>query len=164
MTCEVVPVNKPTFNSLIYYTKLLSVKYTFCNYLKHSMTAQLSESLQNHNMTSPFIDSHSVSSVRDLRINQGIISPLFGHQLVVCALFRHLAILDDCYHVSALDGGQTVGDDNTGPAETGIIQSLLYNLGRERERERERERKREKERERAREREKEPERESKRER
>lgn len=72
---------------------------------------------------------YSYHMVGDMCIHQGIVSPLFNHQFTVSALLSYLPILNNRYHVCILDGGQVVGDDDAGPAKTGIIQGLLDNLG-----------------------------------
>ena len=46
----------------------------------------------------------------------------------MCAFLRHPAILNDSNKVRILDGGQAVGDDDTGAALSGVIKCLLNDL------------------------------------
>jgi len=60
-------------------------------------------------------------------VQLGIDSAL-GNQLHVVALLHHLTILDHTDHIRILDGGQSMGYDDTGSAGAGGIQGLLDQL------------------------------------
>lgn len=65
---------------------------------------------------------------RYLCIHQSIVGPLFGHEVGMCSLLNHLAIVNHHDDVSILNSGQAVGNDDTCAAKPSVIKSLLHNL------------------------------------
>ena len=62
--------------------------------------------------------------------DQHVVDSLLGQQLLMCPLFHHHSSLEDDDAVCVLDGGQTVGHNDTRPALAGLVQRLLHHLGR----------------------------------
>ena len=62
--------------------------------------------------------------------DQHVVDSLLGQQLLMCPLFNHHSSLEDSDAVCVLDGGQTVGHNDTRPALTGLVQRLLNHLER----------------------------------
>ena len=53
------------------------------------------------------------------------------HELVVCTLLQHSAVMDDDDDVSVLYGGQSVCDRNARASQPGMVECLLNDLRQE---------------------------------
>ncbi|KTF75231.1 hypothetical protein cypCar_00036250 [Cyprinus carpio] len=71
---------------------------------------------------------------RYLCIHQSTVDSLFGHELGMCSLLSHFAILNNHDDVSIVNSGQAMGNNNTCAAKPSIIQGLLHNLYNRKER------------------------------
>lgn len=67
-----------------------------------------------------------------------VVRPLQGHELVVRSLLDHVASRHDGDDVRVLDGGQAVGDDDTGATFSCFVQCVLDRLAEEGEKKKER--------------------------
>ena len=59
---------------------------------------------------------------------EGVINASLAQELFVCPHFCNLPCLDDHNHIGIVDGGETVSNDDAGPALPGLVQSLLHYL------------------------------------
>ena len=57
-----------------------------------------------------------------------VVGTFCGHQLRVSARFNYFSIVDDSNAVGVVDSGETVSNDDAGPALPGLVQSLLHYL------------------------------------
>ena len=68
--------------------------------------------------------------VNALKLNciEVIVGSMLGHEVRVSARFKHFSIVDHCYAVGIVDGGETVSNHNACPALPGLVQSFLHYL------------------------------------
>lgn len=79
-------------------------------------------------MTLLCLDVLLLVPVPKLCSDQHVVNSLLGQQLLMCPLFHHHSSLKDHDTVCVLDGGQTVGHNDTCPALTGLVQRILHHL------------------------------------